>query len=90
MEKSKVQFQVKPVFFQENIRCALTKDQCSANIFLKNVASDRQTEAEKYVFLNTSGDRGRVAQLSHVPFGRGGATNSHYEQYGSLVSAFSL
>ena len=48
--KTKVQFQVKPVFFQENIRCALTKDQCSANIFLKNVASDRQTEAEKYVF----------------------------------------
>ena len=90
MEKSKVQFQVKPVFFQENIRCALTKDQCSANIFLKNVASDRQTEAEKYVFLNTSGDRGRVAQLSHVPFRRGGATNSHYEQYGPLVSAFSL
>ena len=90
MEKSKVQFQVEPLFFQENIHCALTKDQCSANIFLKNVASDRQTEAEKYVFLNTSGDRGRVAQLSHVPFRRGGATNSHYEQYGPLVSAFSL
>ena len=36
--------------FQENIRCALTKDQCSANIFLKNVASDRKTEAEKHVF----------------------------------------
>jgi len=25
-----------PLFFQENICCALTKDQCSANIFLKN------------------------------------------------------
>ena len=24
-----------PLFFQENICCALTKDQCSANIFLK-------------------------------------------------------
>ena len=63
---------------------------CSANIFLKNTTSDRKTEAEKHVFLNTSGDRGRVAQLSHVPFRRGGATNSHYEQYGPLVSAFSL
>ena len=46
---------------------------CAANIVLKNIASNRRTEAEKHVFWNTSDDRGRVAQLSHVPFRRGGA-----------------
>ena len=42
-----VSFSVGPLFFQENIWCALTKDQCAPNIFLKKQRARKRRTSPK-------------------------------------------